>query len=267
MQRLALTAFLLGSTWLVAPAAYAEQTVPAHHVRHARSAIVQVVVGNYLNVKEIAELPAPPRSKSRAAKADIKQIIGAQAFAAPEEIAAAKDEQNLRPELIVKVLGKDLSRTNLPLTYALLDRVGTDVNTISGAAKKHWHTTRPYRLDHRVKLMIDPLPVDNYGYPSGHTSTSLVWAQIMAQLEPDAAARLQHQADRIAWHRVLAGVHTPHDLEGGKKIGAAIFAALVEKPTFQADLAAARAEFVAYRTASVPPVRKNWKSFKSRITE
>ncbi|MEQ1652805.1 MAG: phosphatase PAP2 family protein, partial [Hyphomicrobium sp.] len=168
---------------------------------------------------------------------------------------------------LVSMLDKYVSRTELPLTFALLDRTGADVNAVTWAAKKHWHTTRPYRLDHRIKLLVDPLPADNYGYPSGHSSTSLVWAQILTQLDPAAAARLQHQADRIAWHRVLAGVHTPHEVDGGKKLGAAIFAALMAKPAFQTDLTAAHAEYDAWRAATTPASRKNWKSFKSHVAE
>lgn len=264
-RRLALTALFIGTTWLAVPAAYAEPA--AHKTHHARPAVVQPTSGNYVSVKEIPTLPAPPSAKSHTARADIKQIIGIQTYAAPEETAAARDEQNLRPEHLVGVIDITVSQAELPLTFALLERVGTDVGVVTRAAKKRWHTVRPYRLDRRIKLLVDPLPADDYGYPSGHTSISYVWARILAELDPAAATLLLLQADRIAGHRVLAGVHTAHDIAGGKKLGTEIFAVLKDKPAFQTDLAAARTEFDAWRAATAPSGRKNWKSFKSRITE
>ncbi|MGB4100721.1 MAG: phosphatase PAP2 family protein [Alphaproteobacteria bacterium] len=271
-QCLTLTAILVGMGGLSVPAAYAaqnlQQAAGASQTQSTASrSAAKPTLGHYISVKEIAALPAPRANKSSTIRTDILHIIGFQTYAAPEEITAARDEQNLRPEHLVSVIDKNVSQTELPLTFALLDRVAADVSAVTRAAKKRWRTTRPYQLDRRVKLLVDPLAPDNYGYPSGHTSLSLVWADILAELDPAAAAPLQQQAARIAMHRVLAGVHTTQDITGGKKLGTAILAALKTKPAFQSDLAAARAEFTAWRAATAPSGRKNWKSFKSRVTK
>lgn len=234
----------------------------------------------YLTTASVAykQLPKPPKLKSKTWKGDIGKIIQIQKYAAPHEIAAARYEHRLRPEIVTDVLGANFTRVQLPKTFALLDNVTADSKAVTKQAKDHWRLPRPYKSDKRVGLLVPPLNPKNFGYPSGHTSTSLVLANLLGNLVPDARYALQHQAGRIANRRVLAGVHTPHDLTGGRVLGALIWQKLQAQPAFQADLAAARAEVAAsgYRwtapgcpVAAQPakPARKNWKSFKSRVTE
>ncbi len=234
----------------------------------------------YLTPASVAykQLPKPPKVKSKAWKADIGKIIQIQKYAAPHEIAAARYEHRTRPEIVTDVLGPHFTRAKLPKTFALLDNVVSDSKAVTKQAKDHWRLPRPYRADKRVKLLVPPLNPKNFSYPSGHTSTSLVLAHLLGSLVPDAHYALQHQAGRVANRRVLAGVHTPHDLTGGRVLGALIWQKLHSQPAFQTDFAAARAEVLAngYRwtapgcpvaTQPAKPARKNWKSFKSRVTE
>lgn len=234
----------------------------------------------YLNPSSIAykQLPQPPKVKSKAWKNDIGKIIQIQKYAAPHEIAAARYEHRTRPEIMTDVLGPNFTRVKLPKTFALLDNVTADSKSVTKQAKDHWHLPRPYKADKRIKLLVPPLNPKNFAYPSGHTSTSLVLANLLGDLVPDARTVLQHQAGRIANRRVLAGVHTPHDLTGGRVLGSLIWQKLQAQPAFQADLAAAREEISAsgysWNAPGCPvmvkpaqPARKNWKSFKSRVTE
>lgn len=234
----------------------------------------------YLTPASVAykQLPQPPKVKSKAWKTDIGKIIQIQKYAAPHEIAAARYEHRLRPEIMTDLLGPNFTRVKLPKTFSMLDNVVSDSKAVTKQAKDHWHLPRPYRADKRVKLLVPPLNPKNFAYPSGHTSTSLVLASLLGSAVPDARFALQHQAGRIANRRVLAGVHTPHDLTGGRVLGALIWQKLQTQPAFQADFAAAREEIAAsdFRwtapgcpVAAQPaqPARKNWKSFKSRVTE
>ena len=50
------------------------------------------------------------------------------------------------------------------------------------------------------------------------------------------------RAAEYANNRVVAGVHYPSDIEGGRLTATAFAAALFASPAFQSDLAAARAE-------------------------
>ena len=267
MRRIALAMVLIYGFSTLAVDAAAETVATANNSVHANKQ-----VGFYITSKQIPPnlLPKPPLPRSRAWQHRIQQIIGIHTYAAPDEVIAAREEQHLRPEIMTRLLGEKFTRDNLPATFALIDRVTADTESVTQAAKKHWHTIRPYQLDKHVKLQVDPLPKDNYGYPSGHTGTGYVWAQLLSFLRPDATVRLNYQAERIAMHRVVAGVHTLHDVAGGRKLGQEIIKALKKSPSFQHDLALASKEVCdrAHAPDQMAAVkRKNWKSFKSRAAQ
>ena len=56
-----------------------------------------------------------------------------------------------------------------------------------------------------------------------------------------------HFGLNVGWHRVLAGVHFPSDIQAGRVLGMAIAARMINSPAFQADLAAVKAELAAKR--------------------
>ncbi len=59
------------------------------------------------------------------------------------------------------------------------------------------------------------------------------------------------RADDFAFHRVVAGVHYPSDVEAGEHAGTALAAFLLASPTFQPDYAEARQELRA--ALKLPP--------------
>jgi len=64
-------------------------------------------------------------------------------------------------------------------------------------------------------------------------------------LMPDKKEALLARAEEIAQHRVVVGMHFPHDVAGGKKLAELIVAELKKSPDFTKDLAAAKAELAA----------------------
>jgi hypothetical protein len=56
-------------------------------------------------------------------------------------------------------------------------------------------------------------------------------------LYPKKYQKLKEIANDIAWHRVLIGMHFPHDIEGGKKLALVIVGSMLENKEFQQDLA------------------------------
>ncbi len=217
-------------------------------------------------------LAVPPKPKSKAWNADIAKIIQMQKYAAPTEVTEARAEQKVRPEIVTSVLGPHFNRETLPLTFKLLDNVAADSKAVTKEAKDYWHIPRPYVADKRVKLQINPLRPTNFAYPSGHTSSSLVLAKVLGDLMPNARPVLLQQAGRVASHRIIAGVHSPHDIAAGQQLGEAIYLQLRAKSAYLQDYSAAAAELSTAGFRPVPgchpaPQKKNWKHFKSRITE
>lgn len=170
---------------------------------------------------------------------EIGQILAMQKDAQPQDIAQARDERDLKPELVAEII-PSLTRQSSPATYKLLDKSEETAKAVTNVAKAHWNTRRPFIMDERIKALISPH--NNPAYPSGHTSGSYVFAYVLALLMPEEREHLVARADTIAQHRVLAGMHYPHDIQGGKQLALIILGGLLQNPQFQNDLAAAREE-------------------------
>ena len=86
-------------------------------------------------------------------------------------------------------------------------------------------------------------PIDaSPAYPSGHSTSSRVLAEILGMLAPDKLSALRARADAVAHHRIQAGVHYPVDVEGGRMLAMLIVGYLTANEDFQDDLAAAKKE-------------------------
>jgi acid phosphatase (class A) len=186
-------------------------------------------------------LSPPPEEGSKVWKDQIKLVLQAQRSLPPAELAAIKDEQKLRLEIMTVVIGPSFTRERLPKTFDLLDRVGNTTGQAVDADKRFWHTRRPYLSDPRVKLYVDPVN-ESPAYPSGHTTGSRVMAEVLGMLVPEKRSALRARADAVAKHRVEAGVHYPADLEGGRTLAMLIVGALTVNEKFRDDLDVARAE-------------------------
>lgn len=192
------------------------------------------------NINYGAHLTPPPVKNSPAWRADLDAVMAAQKKYTASDVAHAKDERDLRPELTAAALGKNFTRMDYPQTYVLLDRAEQDCKSAVEEAKLYWHTLRPYQQDVRVKALV---PAHSNGaYPSGHTACSRLLADILADLYPKKKFALVRRADAIAQHRVLAGMHYPADLAGGRELAAQLYHDMQTSPAYQTDFNAARGE-------------------------
>lgn len=261
-----------------AQAAPQKESLAAHKTRVAAPALLPLPEEParfvFLNAQSVAPnlLVPPAMVKTPAWRADMDKVVSMQKYAAAAEIELARAEQKVQPELVTLALGPDFGRARLPTTYKLLDQVVSDSRAATKQAKDYWHMPRPYVADKRVKLLINPLQPTNFAYPSGHTSTSLVLAKVLSDLQLGIKAVAWRQAARVAERRIIAGVHSPQDLTGGRQLAEAIYLQLKAQPAFLTAMQAARAELDAVHRPThgcVPaqPEKKNWKRFKSRVTE
>ncbi len=186
-------------------------------------------------------LPPPPKEGGAAWKKNIQGVLYAQAHIEKDDLDYMRDEQHLRIGLLTEIFENDISAEKFPVTYQLLQRVFEDSELIASADKQFWHTRRPYLADTQVRLYVDRID-KSPAYPSGHTTTSRVLAEVLGILYPDRLDDLRLKADSIAYHRIQAGVHYPIDVEGGKLLAMLIVGALMNSNDFQSDLAAAKEE-------------------------
>lgn len=213
------------------------------------SAVLLVIFGySTVNAKEYFDadtisptiIDRPLKVNSKEWKDEIKYIISLQKNPDPKEIKKAEDEYHVTPEMMALEINPKLTRKNYPKLYSLLDNVSNTSFEVCDHAKKYWNTNRPYLSDKRVKPLIKTH--SNNAYPSGHTTASHVFAYILGQLVPQDRQKFYDRAAEIAYHRVLTGMHFPHDVKGGKQLALLITGALFANDDFQKDFLAAKKE-------------------------
>jgi acid phosphatase (class A) len=194
----------------------------------------------------VALLPPPPAQGSAEDRADRDSAFEVYASRTPDDIARAKAEHLFTVFVFAPILGPEFTAQNCPKTAALFDEVLKEAKSFTDPAKAHWKRPRPYVLD--PKRFDRPADRENSeSYPSGHSTRGTALAEIMAVEFPDKAEALLAKGRLIGWTRVEAGVHTPMDIMAGRVLGRSLAQAFLHNPSFQADLAQAKAEVQALR--------------------
>lgn len=223
------------TAWLAAPFAPAQDNM--------MNAAAVAKGGHFVKPEmfDIAKvLPEAPAPGSLAAEADLEAVLQAQAWRTPEQVEWAKfiDKDNAFNH--ASVLGAWFTPENLPATAAFLTDVTQDVNAVGALTKALHARLRPSQIDPRVQPCI-PVPT-TASYPSGHVTRAFTWALVLAEIFPERRAELIARAHRAAWGRVLAGVHFPTDIIGGRLMAEAVVAKLKKSASFRAAVEKCRAE-------------------------
>jgi|GEM_PF-1279368 len=105
------------------------------------------------------------------------------------------------------------------------------VTAVTVAAFKHlFHHQRPPALVEGLQVLGPYLK--NFSFPSGHTTTAVAIAWVLAGRFSAAAIPLLTLAALIAFSRIYNGVHFPVDVVGGALLGSAIGVAVgAARPT------------------------------------
>lgn len=114
---------------------------------------------------------------------------------------------------------------DLGLAVDLLGRVGADAST--EPSKRYFKYARPWRWSSDVEVLptLEPAksssPVTDGGFPSGHTAEAWRNALAMAYLVPQRFQELITRAVVMGDSRIIAGMHSPLDVIGGRMLGTA----------------------------------------------
>jgi autotransporter-associated beta strand protein len=92
-------------------------------------------------------------------------------------------------------------------------------------------------------------PVDDGGYPSGHTNAFHLACLALAYAVPERFQELVARAYDLADTRIVAGMHSPLDVIGGRILGTALAAATLADPANAKLKADARQQALRYFTA------------------
>lgn len=195
-------------------------------------------------------LPAPPANDSPETRAELDSMLKIQSDRSPAEAERARADATVSVYRFADALGNPpaFDARHLPLTDALFRNVLAAEGAVMGGVKQRFARPRPVRLEPRLEPVVSTPP--NGSYPSGHTTWSRTVGLVLAAMIPERSSEIMKRADEYAFNRVVAGVHYPSDVEGGKLAGTALAAFLFASPQFLSDYAAARDEL--RRALSLP---------------
>ena len=181
-----------------------------------------------------AAVEAYPKKDDPVVKVDLDYVLAMQDSRTAEDCSRANAEAK---EAINTFFGPSygpLSAQEIATWGPFLQKVFDDGDQIADLEKKHFKVPRPPVASTKVRPCVSAPASPSY--PSGHSTNTHLLALVLTQLDPNRADLFQARADQIAHDRVLAGVHTPTDIEAGKRLGEKIFREMLRNPQFKDDL-------------------------------
>jgi acid phosphatase (class A) len=202
----------------------------------------------YITAQEldlVSILPPPIVAGSAADREQLAVVLRAQRTASPERIEQARrDADESVDTMFAAVLGKALPASALPATTRLFARLEDTEDAVVAPTQTAFKRVRPYLSDPEIKALVRPSITGSY--PSGHTTHITASSIVMGDIVPEKRDAIWERAHDYAWSRVIAGMHYPNDLDGGRLAGTAVAVAVRNQPEFKADFDAAKRELRQY---------------------
>ncbi|WP_337269762.1 acid phosphatase [Oryzifoliimicrobium ureilyticus] len=123
---------------------------------------------------------------------------------------------------------------DLGLAVDLINAVSENGST--EPAKRYFKYARPFRWSNEVVLLPTLVPaksskpVEDGGFPSGHTAEAWRDALAMAYLVPQRYQEMLTRAFELGENRIRAGMHSPLDVMGGRMLGTAAVVYNLNRP-------------------------------------
>lgn len=199
-----------------------------------------------------AFLPPPPEVGSLRAQDDLAYYRATRALKGTARWDQARADNEIEtpsaPRVFDKALGVAFVPERMPTLTRLLGRMLGDLETIQTPAKRGFIRPRPF-VTEPAETCFTPEPwlAASGSYPSGHSALGWAWALVLSEMAPDRADQILARGLAYGDSRAICGVHYASDVEAGRIVGAALFAALKANPTFQVDFATARLELARER--------------------
>ncbi len=131
--------------------------------------------------------------------------------------------------------------------------LSSDAGRVAGSAKDYYKRLRPYFIDEgEICRPRDELG-KSFDYPSGHTIAGWAWASALAQVAPERATPILARGRAYGESRIVCGVHNVTAVDAGRLAATAVALLAQLNAQYQADLAAARAEYAALKQAAPRP--------------
>ena len=224
--------------------------------------------GRYLQDNDMPNpliyLPGPPDSTMIAFNGDqAKWVWGKQQRNTPRgEQASWESKYGIVRMCTIysDVLGIDITEDGSPAIYRLMKRAG-DTGAGSVIAMK----TATYRKRPFLIMKEDPWgQYDTYAelansssYPSSHTGCGWGTALALAEMAPHMQDTILRRGYEYGMSRVIVGAHWQSDVEAAIMCASAAIARSHATPEYQADLVAARAEYLQLKGLTESDISTN----------
>jgi acid phosphatase (class A) len=188
-------------------------------------------------------LSPPPAVDSSLQQSDLNAVLAAQVARSNAQVSEVQQDDEWDDSVFHfarESLGAGFSVERLPLTRAFFRRAQQDLVQLLMPAKHYYGRPRPYEASPLVKPVLPPPEGDSY--PSGHSMNGYLNATLLSMVLPEKRSELFNRAQINAESRVIAGVHFPSDLEGGRVSAAVLVARLLDDPKAAADFEAVKKE-------------------------
>ncbi|WP_157412043.1 phosphatase PAP2 family protein [Agreia sp. Leaf283] len=120
-------------------------------------------------------------------------------------------------------------------------------------SKAFYNYARPFRWSDSVEVLPSLVPAEKTdaewqsdgGYPSGHTNAGYLASYALAYAAPERFQQILTSASEIGNSRIVAGMHSPGDVIGGRIMSTAVAAAALNDPANATLKQSARANAAA----------------------
>jgi acid phosphatase (class A) len=227
-------------------------------------AFAQTQASPYLSPAETPDLkawlPLTPTPGSLEDRFDIDTYQASRALIGTPLGDMASDDDIYLPEFVAPrfadALGFTPALETTPKLLALMKRTERDVELMADPIKQDPPKGRARPFVAFPGQPICPLkPADiqfrlpaTGSFPSIHSAFGTLFALIFAELEPSREDALLARGFAFGQSRVVCGFHYPSEVNAGRLMGTVMFARLMQNPQFRADLALAKAEYLAAKS-------------------
>lgn len=252
------TAPATAATPATAPQPAAPATTPATATSAAPRAAATRRPPNYVDgaaFDYITLLPPAPQKGSTRYESDRQMFLQTRKFKdTPRWVMATRDADAKTADFLQHfscALNLELTPEAAPKITQLAQNMSSDAGRLTGSSKDHYKRERPYVIDEGPICRPQADTGKSFDYPSGHSIAGWAWASALAQVAPERASLILARGRAYGESRIVCGVHNVTAVEAGRLAATAV--ALLAQPSkqYQADLAAARAEYAKLQK-SVP---------------
>lgn len=127
------------------------------------------------------------------------------------------EENDMSLELFFKRMNVEFPKTSIAFVKFVFERALRGQDTVVNYQKLYYGRLRPWMIDPQINRCLEPPKTASY--PSGHSTGSRLWANILGDIFPERKEEFIAKADQIGLNREIAGVHYHSDTLAGRKLG------------------------------------------------